>query len=85
MKQQPSSVGITADIQRMVDTILGVGSRPRIILVGSRAAGTAQNDSDTYLLIVQSEDDAVHRSRWKALDRIRSALRDRPGAKDLLL
>ena len=85
MKQQPSSVGITADIQRMVNTILRVGSRPRIILFGSKANGTAQNDSDSYLLIAQPEDGAVHSSRWKVLDRIRSALRDIPVAKDLLL
>ena len=76
---------ITAEIQAMVQRIVQVAQPLRVILFGSRARGTAGADSDTDLLIVQAETDAVHRSRWRELQRIRAALRDFAIAKDLLL
>ncbi len=67
------------------DTILRIARPLRVILFGSRARGTAGTDSDTDLLIVQAETDAVHGSRWEEFQRIRAAVREVPGAKDLLL
>lgn len=85
MSQPASSSVVTVEIQAMVDTILRVARPLRIILFGSRAYGTAGIDSDADLLIVQSLTDAVHSSRWQELRRVRTALRNIPGAKDLLL
>jgi predicted nucleotidyltransferase len=76
---------VTPEIRATVD-ILARAARPlRVILFGSRARGAAGPDADADLLIVQAEADAVHRSRWRELQRIRAALREVPLAKDLLL
>jgi len=69
----------------MVKAIVQAANPLRVILFGSRANGAAGTDSDTDLLVVQAETDGVHRSRWQELQRIRAALRDLPGAKDILL
>ena len=69
----------------MVDTIVRIAHPIRIILFGSRARGVERIDSDVDLLIVQAPKEAVHRSRWQELKRIRAALREVPVAKDLLL
>jgi len=69
----------------MVEAIVRAANPLRVILFGSRARGAAGTDSDTDLLVVQAETDAVHRSRWLELRRIRAALCEFPGAKDILL
>jgi predicted nucleotidyltransferase len=76
---------VATELQALVHTIVDVAHPLRVILFGSRARGTAGPDSDTDLLIVQADTDAVHHSRWRELQRIRSALREFPVAKDLLL
>jgi len=85
MNEATSHKTVTADIQALAEAIVQAAHPLRVILFGSRARGTAGPDSDTDLLIVQAETDAVHRSRWRELQRIRAALRDFPIAKDLLL
>ena len=85
MNQATSNAAISTDIHAMVEAIIQAAHPLRVILFGSRARDTAGVDSDTDLLIVQSETDAVHRSRWRELQRIRAAVRDFPVAKDLLL
>ena len=76
---------VTADVQALVEAIVQAAHPLRVILFGSRARGMAGPDSDTDILIVQAEADAVHRARWQELRRIRTALRHLPVAKDLLL
>lgn len=76
---------ITPEIRAMVEILAEAAHPLRVILFGSRARGTAAPDADADLLIVQAEEDAVHRSRWRELQRLRTALRAVPGAKDLLL
>jgi predicted nucleotidyltransferase len=78
-------MSIAADLRTLVEAIVEVARPVRVILFGSRARGTAGPDSDTDLLIVQAETDAIHASRWRELQRIRAALREFPRAKDLLL
>ena len=85
MNPTTSNPAVTTDIQALVEAIVQTAHPLRVILFGSRARGTAGPDSDTDLLIVQAEPDAIHRSRWRELQRIRGALRDFPRAKDLLL
>jgi uncharacterized protein len=76
---------VGAELRMLVQAIVDVARPLRVILFGSRARGTAGPDSDTDLLIVQAEADAMHASRWRELNRIRVALRGFPVAKDLLL
>ena len=85
MNQAIANPSVTSEIQTLVEAIVQAAHPLRVILFGSRARGMAGPDSDTDLLIVQAEPDAVHRSRWRELQRIRAALRDFPVAKDLLL
>lgn len=85
MNPATSNPAFTTDLQALVEAIVQAAHPLRVILFGSRARGTAGPDSDTDLLIVQAEADAVHRSRWRELQRIRGALREFTNAKDLLL
>jgi predicted nucleotidyltransferase len=85
MNQAASNAVVTPDIRALVEAIVQAAHPLRVILFGSRARGAAGPDSDTDLLIVQAETDAVHRSRWRELQRIRAATRGVPVAKDLLL
>lgn len=85
MNQAPSNSVVTAEIQTMVEVIVQTAHPLRVILFGSRARGAVGSDADTDLLIVQPDTDGRHRSRWQELQRIRAAVRDVPGAKDLLL
>jgi predicted nucleotidyltransferase len=80
-----SSKLLAQDVRALVEAIVEAAHPLRVILFGSHARGSADADSDVDLLIVQSEADAVHRSRWRELQRIRAAVRNLPGAKDLLL
>ena len=85
MNPATTNPAVTTEIQALVEAIVQAAHPLRVILFGSRARDMAGPDSDTDLLIVQAEPDAVHRSRWRELQRIRAALRDFPVAKDLLL
>jgi len=85
MNQPIARPAAPAELEPLVAAVVEAARPLRVILFGSRARGMAGPDSDTDLLIVQAEADAVHRSRWRELQRIRSALRDIPLAKDLLL
>lgn len=85
MSSASTSPILAADLGALVQTLVDVARPVRVILFGSRARGTAGPDSDTDLLIVQTQAEAVHRSRWRELQRIRAALRGFPVPKDLLL
>jgi predicted nucleotidyltransferase len=85
MNQSTSNPAVTTVIQELIEAIVQAAHPLRVILFGSRARGTSGPDSDTDLLIVQAEADAVHRSRWQELQRIRGAVRHFPVPKDLLL
>jgi predicted nucleotidyltransferase len=85
MKRITGDSELPADLDCLVSRIVEAAHPLRVILFGSRARGEAHPDSDADLLIVQSEADAVHRSRWCELQRIRAAVRDVPLAKDIVL
>jgi uncharacterized protein len=85
MNESTDRFAVPAELEPLVAAVVETARPLRIILFGSRARGMAGPDSDADLLIVQAEADAVHRSRWRELQRIRSVLRDIPLAKDLLL
>src|SRR5439155_752430 len=74
MNQTTSNPAVTADIRALVEAVVQAARPLRVILFGSRARGTAGPDSDTDLLIVQAEPDAIHRSRWRELQRIHGAV-----------
>ncbi len=50
-----------ADIQAMTDTIVRKFSPEMIVLFGSRARGSARNDSDVDLLVVMPHGDSAAR------------------------
>lgn len=85
MNQTALHPSVPVELDRLLAGLVEAARPVRVILFGSRARGEATPDSDADLLIVQAEADAVHRSRWRELQRIRAALRDFPLAKDLLL
>jgi predicted nucleotidyltransferase len=85
VKRTKAELELPADLAPLVAGLVEAARPLRVILFGSRARGEARPDSDADLLIVQAETDAVHRSRWRELQRIRAAVRGIPLAKDLVL
>jgi predicted nucleotidyltransferase len=72
-------------IQQMVDVIVQEVRPQCIYLFGSRARGTATEDSDVDLLIVEAETFDQNRNRWSELKRIRRALKPFRVSKDILV
>jgi predicted nucleotidyltransferase len=72
-------------IQQMVEAIVQEVKPQCIYLFGSRARGTATEDSDVDLLIVEAETFDPSRSRWSELRRIRRVLKPFHVPKDVLV
>ena len=72
-------------IQQMVEAIVREVEPQRIYLFGSRARGTATEDSDVDLLIVEGETFDRTRNRWSELKRIRRVLKPFHVPKDILV
>ncbi|MBF0131232.1 MAG: nucleotidyltransferase domain-containing protein [Magnetococcales bacterium] len=73
-----------ADLSAMSATLVETIHPERIILFGSLARGTANEDSDIDLLVVVDEG-FQERSRWRELLKIRKLLAPFPMPKDILL
>ncbi|MEO5327618.1 MAG: nucleotidyltransferase domain-containing protein [Magnetococcus sp. THC-1_WYH] len=73
-----------ADLSAMSATLVETIHPERIILFGSLARGTANEDSDIDLLVVVDEG-FQERSRWRELLKIRRRLAPFPMPKDILL
>lgn len=72
-------------IQQMVEAIVQEVKPQCIYLFGSRATGTATEDSDVDLLIVETEAFDRNRNRWSELKCIRRTLRPFRVPKDILV
>lgn len=72
-------------LQQMVATIVDEVAPETIILFGSRARGTANENSDIDLLVVETEAFSPQRSRRKEAARLYMALRSMAVSKDILL
>jgi len=72
---------INPAIQRLTQKMLTVGNPLKIILFGSRARGDSQPGSDYDFLIIEPSDE----KRYKRAAKYRRALKNIPGAKDILV
>ena len=72
-------------IQQMVEAIVHEVKPQCIYLFGSRARGTATEESDVDLLIVEAEAFDRSRNRWSELKRIRRVLKPFQVPKDILV
>jgi predicted nucleotidyltransferase len=72
-------------IQQMVKAVVQEVKPQCIYLFGSRARGTATEDSDVDLLIVETEAFDQNRNRWSELKRIRRVLKPFHVPKDVLV
>ena len=74
-----------SQIEAMVAAIVQSVRPAYIVLFGSHASGSAREDSDVDLLVVEREEFGASRSRWAELKRLRALLRPFKGAKDILV
>lgn len=72
-------------LEEMVQIIIRVAEPEKIILFGSRAKGTAREDSDYDFLIVKAEAFFEKYSRRKASGKLRRALAKFEVSKDILM
>ena len=72
-------------LEQMVKVIVDETDADQVILFGSRAQGTAREDSDVDLIIVEPDAFGEGRSRRREAARLWRALRRFDVSKDLLL
>ena len=72
-------------LERMVESIVDEVDPEQVILFGSRGRGTATDDSDVDLVVVESAPFGEHRSRRREAARLWRALGRFEVSKDILL
>ncbi len=73
------------EVQHIVNAIRSVDEPEKIILFGSRAKDEATEESDIDLLIIEDKEFNNGISRRQLRNKIRKALADIKGAKDILV